>query len=357
MQDTTKKLEWNIDMDSLSCELEFADRGTARLPGRCKSCWGPLMGRSDEARAVTGIKCRVCGTTIQGEKAQDEEKRITNEATINLLNIRWGHCPEYGDGLFLRKVFPALERQEEDEIRRRISKRVAEGSKRDRLTRNSFPAGSPGFLYFQAKVLIAGVGDIYNLHDRFAMERDEYSFREDGSVSVVDRSWEAMLQSAKGVEHMAMKQMGCFMSSAMLAAFACELAIKAICLTCKDEALKDHDLLDLYRDLPEPCRRRIEADYENIEEVVKEGRQTFGKWRYFECNIGEQGMRGMIDWERTFKMAKAARVILDEAEMVGLAGASTRKLNENVKARPGEKAFEQKIKLTIVGREAPLKEL
>ena len=92
---------------------------------------------------------------------------------------------------------------------------------------------------------------------------------------------EKISENAGSSKHRVMRQMGCYMSSAMLAAFSCELTMKAICLTCKDEALKDHDLLDLYYDLPEECRHRISADFEEIEDVMKDGRQTFGKWRYF----------------------------------------------------------------------------
>lgn len=136
-----------------------------------------------------------------------------------------------------------------------------------------------------------------------------------------------------------------------------ELEMKAISLTCKDEVLKDHGLLNPYRDLPKECRRRIEVDYEEIEEIMEEGRQTFGKWRYFENNIGEEGMRGIIDLERTLGMAKAARIILDEAQMVGLSEGIKRKLNEDVTLKPGTRSYEQKINLMIEGREAPPKNL
>ena len=90
---------------------------------------------------------------------------------------------------------------------------------------------------------------------------------------------------------------------------------------------------------------------------MEEGRQTFGKWRYFENNIGEEGMRGIIDLERTLGMAKAARIILDEAQMVGLSEGIKRKLNEDVTLKPGTRSYEQKINLMIEGREAPPKNL
>ena len=63
----------------------------------------------------------------------------------------------------------------------------------------------------------------------------------------------------------------------MIAAFACELALKAISLTCTDEASKSHDLLDLFDHLPRESRDRIEADFSTIRDVLTENRGTFGK--------------------------------------------------------------------------------
>ena len=85
-----------------------------------------------------------------------------------------------------------------------------------------------------------------------------------------------------------------------------------------DEARKSHDLWRLYRDLLRDSRARIEEDFPEVESVLKSGRQTFDKWRYFEANIGGRGMSAMINTDRAFALAKAARVLLDEAEMMGL---------------------------------------
>ena len=146
MKTITKKIEWNVNMDSMSLELsaiggqKIDGQKPMRTPGRCKSCWGGLVGRSNEACELTGIKCRVCGTKLEGKDVAEAEQRMSNEALINLLNIRLGRYPKYGDGLFVQKVFPYMERQTEAEIRQRISKKVAEGNKQSKLTRNSFPA-------------------------------------------------------------------------------------------------------------------------------------------------------------------------------------------------------------------------
>ena len=345
-----------MDMDSsMSVKSSFIGK-QRKASGRCKNCWGGLVGRRNEAHELTGIKCRVCGTKLEGKDAANEEKRMEKEAIINLVNMtQFGRLyPEYGDGLFVWKVFPYVEKQPKVEIKQRISEKAKEENKQGKLTRKNFPMGSAGFLYLQAKILIAGIADVVNLHDGFATERNVYQFQEDGSVVVRLAKIDEDAGSAK---YKIMRQMGCYMSSAMLAAFSCELTMKAICLTCKDEALKDHDLLNLYYDLPEECRRRITVDFKEIEDVIKSGRQAFGKWRYFEKNIIEKGVKGLIDWERTFKMAKTARVLLDEAEMVGLSGDIEHKLNEKTTVTPKTRSYQQKVELTIKGRESPPKNL
>ncbi len=108
------------------------------------------------------------------------------------------------------------------------------------------------------------------------------------------------------------------MMAGMNAAFACELALKAIQITHLDEARKTHDLLELYRDLPEDSKTRLKADFAEIEDELERARHTFGRWRYFETNVGEEGMQAMANTERAFALVKAARVIIDEGEIAGL---------------------------------------
>ena len=114
-----------------------------------------------------------------------------------------------------------------------------------------------------------------------------------------------------------MERMGLLMMSGMNAAFACELGLKAILITRLDEARKTHDLLDLYNDLPEDSKTRLKADFAEIEGKLERARHTFGRWRYFETNVGEEGMQAMANTERAFALAKAARVIIDEGESRG----------------------------------------
>ena len=80
--------------------------------------------------------------------------------------------------------------------------------------------------------------------------------------------------------------------------------MKAICLTCNDEAIKTHDLLDLFRDLPEESRERIKADFPEIEQLMVRARQVFGAWRYFERDVGETGLLALINVERAHAMGK-----------------------------------------------------
>ena len=108
-----------------------------------------------------------------------------------------------------------------------------------------------------------------------------------------------MMQDPQHYEFEMMSRLGCQMGAAMLAAFACELLMKAISLTCKDEARRIHDLLKLYTDLPEDSQRRLAIDYEEIVDVMSEGRHVFGRWRYFENNAGPEALKGMVDLERT----------------------------------------------------------
>ena len=73
--------------------------------------------------------------------------------------------------------------------------------------------------------------------------------------------------------------------------------------------------------VPRPAggqRDAIEEDFPEVGSVLKKARHTFDKWRYFEANVGGRGISAMIDTDRAFVLAKAARVLLDEAELMGL---------------------------------------
>ena len=93
----TVPIEWGVDMDSMSTKFSFLGRETkAKLKGRCKRCWGGLLGRRDENRGWTGIRCRVCGTKIEGQQAQDEFQRMQEQTMLNLMNMGFGRAPDLG---------------------------------------------------------------------------------------------------------------------------------------------------------------------------------------------------------------------------------------------------------------------
>lgn len=141
----------------------------------------------------------------------------------------------------------------------------------------------------------------------------------------------------------------------MIAAFACELALKAISLTQTDEARRTHDLLELCDSLPPESRDRLAADFPTIRDVLTDNRATFGTWRYFETAVGTDAFVGMTDPERPRSLAKAARVILDEAEYVGLSGGIQLHMNRQIRVTDEQGQHTDKIDLTIKGGEHPLR--
>ncbi len=140
----------------------------------------------------------------------------------------------------------------------------------------------------------------------------------DDSSATVHIPTEQLSEHSKTSEKELMKRLGSIMTIALMSAFACELAMKAICLTRRYKARKSHDLWQLYRHLPEDSRTRIEEDFPEVGSVMEDARHTFGEWRYFEVDVGGHGISAMIDTDRAFSLAKAARVLLDEAELMGL---------------------------------------
>lgn len=351
----TVKIEWNFDLDNETVSLREGFRpgneGKARLKGRCKRCWGRLVGRTDKRHAVTGIRCCVCGMFLEGVDAKDEYDRMGKESMLNMMNMYWGHAPKYNDdATFVQKVFPYMDRQTKEQFLECVDAKASEGSKEGWLTRSEFPAGSAGYLFMQAKVLMTGVERIPR--EISVAQFSDFDMNDDGSATIYV-STKGLRDDPQFQEYEQIRKMGSTMTAAMMSAFACELAMKAIRLTRMHDAKKSHDLLQLYRDLPEDSRQRLNADFAEIEIVLKSGRHTFGRWRYFETNLGEGGMRTMIDTEKALALGKAARVIIDEAEMVGLGYAVTLDAKQKVTVSGNQRNYEIKHHLNAKGREAP----
>ena len=144
------------------------------------------------------------------------------------------------------------------------------------------------------------------------------------------------------------------MTIAMNAAFACELVMKAICLTWFYGARKTHDLAMLFMDLPDDSKGRLEQDFPELRTTMENSRHTFGKWRYFEVNVGDSRIKPMVDTLRAFDLAKAARVFLDEAQIMGIQYSMKITATQNNTMEPDGREFVHvKTNMNITGFEAP----
>ena len=86
---------------------------------------------------------------------------------------------------------------------------------------------------------------------------------------------------------------------------------------------------------------------------MENARHTFGKWRYFEVDVGSRGISAMIDTDRTFALAKAARVILDEAELMGLGYSVHVDATQRISETDDWRQTDVKHKLHTTAKEAP----
>ena len=329
---------------------------TVLSPSRCKACWGPLFGRGPEHGSFSVMRCRVCGFEIKGDEATREYQRISDEAQRNALRIRCGERPEYGEGPFLQKAIIVEPQLSRAEAKTRIACNLKRGrQKKQNLTRSAFPLGTAGSLFMQAKILVSGVRDVYGVHGKTVTDYEIVDLPDGRFQLDLSESAGQMKRDPQYQEFAMMGRLGCQMSAAMLAAFACELLMKVISMTQKDETPKSHDLMELYLDLPEASRHRLVIDYPQIPSVLEEGRHVFGNWRYFENNAGPESLKGMIDLERTLRLAKSARVLLDEGTLVGLYGGATMKVRETIRGEGATRERAQQIKLTITSGESPRK--
>ena len=346
------KIEWNWDVEESIDLGNFrpGSSGRAIMKGRCKRCWGRLLGRVDDTRVLTGIRCRVCGALLQGRDAEAKGRQMSHEGTFNMLNMGLGHFPRYQeDSRFVYKVFPEIAPPPEEQFPKHVEMKAAAGKKRGWLTRSGFPAGSPGYFLLQAKVLISGVER--TPREMTVAQFSDFDVIDDGSVTV-RISKEELSEHSTTREYEFLKRMGSTMTVGMMSAFACELALKAIRLTRLDEARRSHDLIRLFDDLPEDSRGRIEADFSEIAAVLERGRHTFGDWRYFETNVGEPGFTALVDTGRALDLGKAARVILDEAEMVGLGYSIRLKARQRVMEDGEERTLRYHHHLNVIGHES-----
>ena len=355
------EIEWNWDFDNVWHEMKsigagdrtymFGEEGRFRLKGRCRRCWGGLIGKRGEEHEPTAIRCRVCGLLLEGREAREEYRRMSEQSGSNTFQMVFGFPPKYrDDAVFVQKIFPHFDRQDAEEFDRRTRAEAKKGPREGWLTRSQFPAGSAGFLVLQGRALMRGVEE---LPRELSVARFwDMDMHDDGSTTVYPPKKE-LSEDPNSDENELMRRLGSTMTVAMMSAFACELAMKAIRLTRMDQARKSHDLWRLYRDLPQDSTGRIEEDYPEIGSVLKNARHTFDKWRYFEANVGGRGMSAMIDTERSFDLAKAARVLLDEAELMGLGYSVSVEATRRITKKGDRKHVHVKHKLNTTATEAP----
>ena len=319
-------IEWNQDLGnrwhelksigSEDGEITLGKEGRFRLKGRCRRCWGGLMAKGVAGDTPTAIRCRVCGIVVEGDEARREYERMSQQDAWNTSLVAMGLRAAYREyGRFVSKIFPYISRQTPRELRERTTAKAKEQGRNGWLTRKEFPGESAGFLLLQARALMSGVERVPR--ELSVVRLWDIDMNNDGSTTLHVPTKE-LSENTKTRQDELMKRLGSTMTNAMMSAFACELAMKAIRLTRMDEARKKHDLWRLYRDLPDDSRARMEQDYPEIGSVLKNARYTFDKWRYFDGNVGANGLSAMIDIDRAFALAKAARVLLDEAELMGL---------------------------------------
>ena len=291
------------------------------IEGRCRNCWGQLAGIRGEDGLWTSIQCLACGQTVEGDHADHEMKQMCEQANSNLPGLRRGLPAIYGENArFVLKVLPDMDRDEAfvDETVRAKLREKAKGS---HLSRNEFPLGSAGNLYLQACALVQGLQALPREFSVFPplesvlgeMEVHDVRIRGESGIDGMSIQGEWTVQ-----EHTLVERMGATLVATMSAAFACELAIKAILMTRNHEFKMTHDLKDLYDGLPADCRQRLEADFPEIADVLTDSSQTFGRWRYFQQNVSDQAIENLANHERGHDLAKAARVLVDEGPIAGL---------------------------------------
>lgn len=297
------------------------------MRGRCTKCWGRLFGRKDKEGKWDVIVCQLCKESLEGDEAELERVLMHQEVNENLIKVCQLSTVEYReDAKFVLKILPDFER-DESYVDKRIASKIesprTKKQKREWLTRHDIRKGAAGYFYLQACTIMAGsftvprVETVIPYSDIDYKELDISSDWKSDNCRLISISANTNSMTPQSAGNL-MSNIGALMSLGMSSAFACELALKAILLTRKDEAKKTHDLLELYLDLPDDCKLRMEADFAEIEGVMTTGRYVFGNWRYFQHAEGEKGIQAMVDVERAHDLSKAAKVIIDEGVIAGL---------------------------------------
>jgi len=315
--------EWiNFD-DRAPDDVDPGPARSVEITGRCNKCWGPLTGTKEgQDGRWTRIECQLCDNSVDGEEAEAEARSMRSEMEANLASARVGSPPKYRpDACFVLKIRPDMDRDKQ-QVASRIAASRAKTRKGRWLSRNEIPEGAAGYLFLQARALLSGVEGLTHEMSTFAWS--DLEFGEPRTVGVDSATTEESpkifipTQYRKPSDRELMARMGTTLVAGMSTAFACEVGMKAILVTRQDEAAKTHDLLELYDQLPADSRTRLETDFPGITDALRHNRHTFGEWRYFEQNVGEEGIGSLVNTDRVWELGKAARTIIDECVVVGL---------------------------------------
>ena len=353
------EIEWDSDLDDEWQEttgITLGDhdpgkKGRVQLKARCVRCWGGLMAKRRGEYLPRAIRCRVCGLALEGDEAREEYRRMSEQTAANMFNMAFGQPAAYrADATFVQKPFPDIDREPPDRFEKSVASHAALGAPSQWLTRSGFPAGAAGFLFLQARALMSGVERLPR--DTSVAQFSDIDLHDDGSATVHVSQEELGIHTNEKRRRL-MERLGSTMTVAMISAFACELAMKAIRMTLTHKARRTHDLWKLYRDLPDPSTTRLETDFPEIRAILKTARHTFAKWRYFEADVGGQRIGAMIDTQRALALSKAARVLLDEAAFVGLGYSVALEATQRITKTGDSRNIHVKHRLRTKGTEAP----
>ena len=256
------------------------------------------------------------------------------------------------------KIMPDMVRSSQQRVAKRSKAIRAAKKRRGRINRQDVPLGEAGYLYLQARVILSGIEGL--LDEMSAIALTDFDFGEPqitsldtGPAGEVRRlSAEIPAAHRKPSDRELMARMGRAMVAGLTTALACEVGMKAILMTRTDEAGRTHDLWALYGALPKDARRRLEADYREIRDVLKRHRHTFDKWRYLERSAGHDSFGALVNTERVRELGKAARVILDECVSAGLKGDLRVASRFDISGHLDEPSLSQRIHLQVTGGEA-----
>lgn len=330
------------------------------ISGRCVDCWGPVTGKKDGDGRWIRIECELCGRSVDGVAADREAESMEGEVETNLPRVRVGRGARYREGAtFVLKILPDMDR-DKAQVDHRMGASMAAGRKRGWLTRREIPLGTAGYLYAQARAFLSGVEN--QPRGMSAIALSDFDFGQPQVVGVeappkgrpVRVSAEIPASYRKPSQRELMARMGTAMVAGMAAAFSCEVGMKAILMTRLDEAEKTHDLVRLYKALPTDSRERLEADFPEIGEALEHNRDTLGRWRYFEQSVGEDAITALVNTDRVRRLARAARVIVDECVIVGLTFNVHVDTTIDATVERGSTSLSEQIRLTVDGGEAAI---